>query len=137
LGKRLVIVGSGGEEQKLKSMAKQNIEFVGWASDEEVQKYYAGCRALIFPGEEDFGIVPVEAMACGKPVIAFGKGGALETVIEGTIGLFFYQQRGESVEHAVRMFETMTFDAGAIRDHAMKFRKERCKKELENFFASL
>ena len=137
LGKRLVIVGSGGEEQKLKTMAKQNIEFVGWASDDVVRKYYEGCSALIFPGEEDFGIVPVEAMACGKPVIAFGKGGVLETVIDGRTGMFFHEQAGGSIEQAVRKFETMAFDAGTIREHAMKFRKERCKEELKRYIASV
>ena len=81
LGYPLRIIGSGQEEKKLRALAKSNVEFMGWQSDEVVAKNYSRCRALIFPGEEDFGIVPLEAMGCGKLVIAYGKGGILETVV--------------------------------------------------------
>jgi glycosyltransferase involved in cell wall biosynthesis len=80
-GKRLLIIGTGNSQESLKKKAKNNIEFLGWSSDDEIAGYYKRCKALIFPGEEDFGIVPVEAQACGKPVIAYAKGGALETVV--------------------------------------------------------
>ncbi|MBI1805315.1 MAG: glycosyltransferase [Ignavibacteriae bacterium] len=130
LGEKLAIVGTGSEEKRLKAMAKPNIEFIGWANDDELQKYFSGCRALIFPGEEDFGIVPVEAMACGKPVIAFGKGGALETVVEGKTGLFFQEQSAESLERRVQEFREQEFDGRTIRDHAMKFSRERFSEEM-------
>jgi glycosyltransferase involved in cell wall biosynthesis len=133
LGKRLVIIGCGTEEKKLKSFAKTNIEFLGWASDEDIAKYYAGCRALIFPGEDDFGIVPVEAMACGKPVLAFAKGGALETVVEGKTGIFFYEQRAESVEKGVKKLEKMSFDNMMIREHSMKFDRNIFKSSIQEF----
>lgn len=133
LGKKLIIIGSGSEEKKLKLSAKQNIEFLGWASDEDIATCYAGCRALIFPGEDDFGIVPVEAMACGKPVIAFGKGGTLETVVDGKTGLFFSEQNVESIEEAVKKFEKMSFDGAAIRQHAMKFDRNIFKKSIGAF----
>jgi glycosyltransferase involved in cell wall biosynthesis len=80
-GKRLVIIGTGDYQETLMKKSKGNIEFLGWLSDDKISSYYERCRALIFPGEEDFGIVPVEAQACGKPVIAYAKGGALETVV--------------------------------------------------------
>jgi len=131
LGERLIIVGTGSEEKKLRPMAKKNIEFTGWAGDDALQNYYGNCRALIFPGEEDFGIVPVEAMACGKPVIAFGKGGAVETVVEGKTGLFFHEQKAESLEQKIKEFGGMRFDAAAIRTHAETFSKERFRTELK------
>ncbi len=81
LGFRMKIIGSGQDEARLIRMAGPTVEFLGWQPDEVVREHYARCRALLFPGEEDFGIVPLEAMACGKPIIAYGKGGALETVV--------------------------------------------------------
>jgi glycosyltransferase involved in cell wall biosynthesis len=95
--------------------------------------YYAGCRALIFPGEEDFGIVPVEAMACGKPVIAFGKGGALETVIDGTTGILFSEQNKESMESAIRKFTQLSFDGAVIRNHALQFDKHVFVRRVTEF----
>ena len=133
LGERLIVIGTGNQEKKLKSMAKTNIEFLGWANDDEVRKYYEGCRALIFPGEEDFGIVPVEAMACGKPVIAFGKGGALETVIDGVTGSFFHEQRPQSLEQAVRDFSNLNFKPEEMRKYALRFDRESFKAKIEKF----
>ena len=130
LGERLVIVGAGPEEKKLKAIAKRNIEFIGWTGDDDLRNYYAGCRALIFPGEEDFGIVPVEAMACGKPVIAFGKGGALETVVEGKTGLFFQELSPDSLAQKIGEFRDMHFDAQAIRNHSEKFGRRRFRDEV-------
>lgn len=124
LGSRLLIVGSGPEEAKLKERAEKNIEFLGWQPDEALAKYYAGCRALIFPGEEDFGIVPLEAMASGKPVIAFAKGGALETVVEGgahPTGVFFHTQNTGDLIDAVHRSEKSRFQPKKIRKHAEKF----------------
>jgi glycosyltransferase involved in cell wall biosynthesis len=143
IGRRLVIVGSGPESDKLKLIAKDNIEFLGWKGDNELAKIYAGCRALIFPGVEDFGIVPLEAMASGKPVIAFGKGGALETVINqgaNSTGIFFYEQTTDSLVSAIEEFKKKCFDPWLIRNHALEFDraifKERIKKYIEEKVAN-
>ncbi|MBI1937983.1 MAG: glycosyltransferase [Ignavibacteriales bacterium] len=132
-GKKLIIVGSGPENEKLRSLASSNIKFLGWADNKELQSLYGGCKALIFPGIEDFGIVPLEAMACGKPVIAYGKGGALETVVEGLTGTFFYEQNIESLSEAVKKFETAKFDGAAIREHAKKFDRAVFKESMRKY----
>ncbi len=121
LGKKLIIIGTGPERKRLQSMARRNIEFLGWVEGNHIAAYYAGSKALIFPGEEDFGIVPLEAMACGKPVIAFKKGGALETVIDGTTGIFFQEQKSGSLEEAIKTFSRSTFDGTTIRNHTRQF----------------
>jgi glycosyltransferase involved in cell wall biosynthesis len=140
----LKIVGSGAEEKKLRSMARSNVEFLGWLPDEVVADCYSKCRALIFPGEEDFGIVPLEAMACGKPVIAYGRGGALETVVphdddrraKGDIptGLFFYEQSIDALIEAVERFVRIEkeFDPVSIRNHTMKWDIEIFKEAIKN-----
>jgi glycosyltransferase involved in cell wall biosynthesis len=104
-GKRLLIMGDGSEKPKLAAMAKPNVEMVPWQSDAKVREYYARCKAFIFPGEEDFGITPLEAQASGRPVIAFAKGGALETVIDGETGLFFKEQTAEGIQDAIDRLE--------------------------------
>lgn len=145
LGLPLKIVGAGQDEKRLKGMAKRNIEFLGWRKDEEIAYLYARCRALIFPGEEDFGIVPVEAMASGRPVIAYGRGGVLETVmpLEGSrvkgqgspTGIFFYEQTPEALMEAVRLFEKKhgLFNPELIRKYSMRFDKEIFKKKIEDY----
>ncbi len=136
---RLVVVGRGPELPRLQKMAGSTIEFVDWQSPEKLQEYYGGCKALIFPGEEDFGIVPVEAMACGKPVIAFGRGGARETVlsVQGTegkgTGLFFHQQTVEALIQAVQESESIPWDAAFIRRHAEQFSRERFQQAYQDF----
>lgn len=137
IGERLIIVGVGSELEKLKNSAKPNIEFHGWASDEKLADYYADCKALIFPGEEDFGIVPLEAMASGKPVIAFAKGGALETVVENRTGIFFEEQNKESLIDAVRRFDIKKFNPDDIQRHALKFDREIFKEKLKTYIESL
>ena len=135
LGKYLVIVGDGPDERKLRSLAKPNIEFVGRVPPERLAEYYERCTALVFPGEEDFGIVPLEAMASGKPVIAYGKGGALETVVEsGTnrTGLFFRDQTVESLLEAIERFRVTTFDTEKIKEHALKFDRDTYKSKMKN-----
>ena len=138
-GKKLLVVGSGGDADHLKSIAKENIEFKGWASDEELKSYYAGCKALIFPGEEDFGIVPVEAQGYGKAVIAYAKGGALETVTpfpdDKATGVFFGEQTPESLNGAIEIFERNkdTFKLGAIKENALRFNRNRFKREIEKY----
>jgi len=136
LGEKLLIVGKGTETERLKAIAKSNIEFLGWRSDQELAQLYAGCKALIFPGEEDFGIVPLEAMAAGKPVIAFGKGGALETVVEGKTGTFFYEQTIDALRQAVRKANAIEFDPQSIRHHALQFSRPIYKEKMKEFINS-
>jgi glycosyltransferase involved in cell wall biosynthesis len=122
----LRVVGDGSEIRNLRAIAKDNIEFIGWASTEELHEHYAHCEALIFPGEEDFGIVPVEAMASGKPVIAYGRGGALETVVPGRTGLLFEHQHEDSLRRAVEQFQEnrAAYDPSKIGAFAAQFRPE-------------
>jgi len=127
----LKIIGTGPDEIALKRRAKKNIEFMGFLSDEDMKKYYAEARAFIFPAEEDFGIVPVEAMAAGRPVIAFKHGGAAETVVEGVTGTFFSEQSPQCLIDAVKNFDPEKYDSMKIRQHAEKFSKERFKKEFK------
>jgi glycosyltransferase involved in cell wall biosynthesis len=135
----LKIIGSGPEERHLKRMAGATVEFLGWESGSEVREAYAACRAVIFPGEEDFGIVPLEAMACGKPVIAYGKGGVLETVVpleessqQSPTGVFFHEQSADSLIEAVRSFDDQRglFDPSCIREHVRPFDRQRFKERI-------
>lgn len=120
-GTRLKIVGTGGELEKLRAIAAPNIEFLGWQSDDKITSLYRNCRMLIFPGEEDFGLVPLEAQACGKPVVAYGKGGALESVIANTSGIFFEEQTEQCLLTAVDKCASIKWDPSVIRAHAEKF----------------
>lgn len=135
LNRKLVVIGEGPEKQNLEKIANgdKNIEFLGRKPDEVVKKYMAECKALIFPGEEDFGIVPVEAQASGRPVIAYGKGGVLDSVIDGKTGVFFEKQEVEDVKQAILEAENINFDKEEIRKHALKFDEEEFRKKIENF----
>ena len=135
LGLPLKIIGSGPFLGTLKSMARPNVTFLGRLTDQEVADNYAACKALIFPGEEDFGIVILEANAAGRPVIAFKAGGALDTVIEGVNGLFFEESRVESLVEAIKSLENgkYSFDPQKIRNHALGFDKEIFKQKMWNF----
>jgi glycosyltransferase involved in cell wall biosynthesis len=132
-GDKLLIVGKGTETKRLRAMANPNIEFLGWKSDEDLARLYRGCKALIFPGEEDFGIVPLEAMATGKPVAAFGKGGALETVIDGKTGVFFKEQTAEALSSALRSLHAISFDPESIRKHALQFSRRYYMEKMKDF----
>lgn len=121
LGFPLKIVGTGTEYEDLRKEAEANIQFLGWKSDAEIVSLYQKCRCLVFPGEEDFGIVPVEAQACGRPVVAYGRGGALETVIPGKTGILFEKQDEDSLLQAVEECASRRWDAGRIRRHAECF----------------
>lgn len=123
-GEPLRIVGTGTEYTKLKAMARPNIQFTGWLSDEGILAQYQRCRMLIFPGEEDFGIVPVEAQACGKPVVAFGRGGVTETVKDGVSGLFFARQEPDALVDAVQRAAQEEWDPVTIRSHAIRFSQQ-------------
>lgn len=133
LGKKLVIIGDGPEKENLQKIAKENIIFLGRQPDDIVKKYMSECRALLYPGEEDFGIVPVETQACGRPVIAFGKGGVLDSVVDGKTGVLFKEQTVESLKEAIVKFETMSFNKEEIRKHAMNFDETVFQKKIRNF----
>jgi glycosyltransferase involved in cell wall biosynthesis len=138
-GEKLLIAGTGPEKEKLEKMAKKNIEFLGWQSDENLRSLYAGCRALIFPGVEDFGIVPLEAMASGKPVVAFGAGGALETVIadgDNATGIFFYEQTPQALRVALKSLSARSFDPYALRRHAEKFDRKEYKRQTAEYITN-
>lgn len=136
LGRRLVVIGGGPEEKRLRRLAAgcPDITFTGRAPDDELLAYLQKCRALLFCAEEDFGFVPLEAQACGRPVIAFGRGGARETVIDGTTGIFFDRQEPDSLADAILRFERLdaenVFDKNAIAAHAKSFTEERFAKEF-------
>lgn len=130
----LKIVGTGIEEDNLRRQAGFSASFLGKISDEELSEVYSGAKALIFTAEEeDFGIVPVEAMAHGRPVIAIRQGGVKETVVDGKTGIFFSELTVESLEDAIKKFEKMKFSAEDCREQAEKFSKERFKKEIRDF----
>ena len=131
-GKPLVVIGDGEQAAELRRLAGPTVQVLGRQPESVIHQKYARCRALLFPGEEDFGIVPVEAMASGRPVIAYGRGGVLETVIEGRTGLFFHEQTVESLLDAVKRFEEQesTFDPAEIRRHALGFDREVFKERF-------
>lgn len=129
----LKIIGDGPERKKLEKLANKNIEFFGELDGEDLEKYYQRCQALIFPQEEDFGIVPLEAMACGRPVIAYRAGGVLESTKEGETGIFFDEQTPEYLIRAINNFTPTKFNPKKIRDHVLKFDKELFKKKIKDF----
>ncbi len=132
-GKKLIIIGGGREEDYLRRIAGPNVTIKGRLSDDETRQYLEGCKAVIFPAEEDFGIVPVEAMACGKPVLAFGVGGALETVIPGETGELFAEQTLASIEDGLGRLITnyKKYQPEKIRKHAEKFAAQHFEKEVK------
>jgi glycosyltransferase involved in cell wall biosynthesis len=131
--KKLVVIGTGPDMDKIKKLKTSNIEILGYQPFTALKEYMEKARAFVFAAEEDFGIVTVEAQACGTPVIAFGKGGSLETVKKDETGLFFYEQTAGAIIEAVAMFEKQQFDHAAIRKHAEQFSAERFKREIKNF----
>ena len=139
LKRRLLIVGTGREEQRLKALAGSTIEFLGFVPDADLPPLYAHCRAFLFAADEDFGIVPVESQSYGRPVIAYGYGGSLETVRAGDpggrpdTGVFFAQQTVESVVEAIRRFEAIesSFIPAEIQRHARQFDTDVYKRQLD------
>ncbi len=129
----LVIIGSGRDEDRLKRLAGPTIRFTGRLSDQEVLYYYAHCRALILPGEEDFGITPLEAQASGRPVIAYAAGGALASVIDNVTGTFFHQQTVESLVEVLASFDERRFDPQTIHNHALEFDHLRFRRRIQQF----
>jgi glycosyltransferase involved in cell wall biosynthesis len=131
--KRLCVIGDGPEMEKIKKMAGKNIELLGFQPDDVLRKYLSRARAFVFAAEEDFGIAPVEAQASGTPVIAYGKGGVLESVVENQTGLFFKEQTVSCLIEAINRFEKMEFDSGLIRRNALRFDEARFKMEFKQF----
>lgn len=138
LGLPLIIIGGGSEEKKLRDIAKDNIKFLGKLSDEEIVEYYAQSKAFIFPGEEDFGITPIEAQASGTPVIAYGRGGALDTVKDGKSGVLFMEQTVESLIQAVQRFEKsgVSWDAKQIKENSEQFSVQNFRYKLKSYIDS-
>jgi glycosyltransferase involved in cell wall biosynthesis len=131
--KKLIVIGDGPEMKKIKSLATDNIQLLGYQSFDVLKDYMSKAKAFVFAAEEDFGIVPVEAQACGTPVIAYGKGGALETVIHGVTGIHFREQSVDCLIGAVNDFEKVVFNKQAIRDHALIFSPENFNERLKSF----
>jgi glycosyltransferase involved in cell wall biosynthesis len=129
----LVIIGSGRDLDRLKTLAGPTIRFTGRLSDEEVIYYYTHCRALLFPGEEDFGITPLEAQAAGRPVIAYQAGGALASVVDGITGAFFQQQTVDSLATVLASFDERMYNPHVIRNHALEFDKPRFSRRILQF----
>lgn len=121
LGKRLLIIGDGPDRKRLESLAGPNTQLLGRLSDTEVSKYMSGCRAFLFPGEEDFGMTPLEANAAGKPCVAYAGGGAFDTVIDGVTGTLFKDASPDSMLEALQRIESKTWDPHTLRRHAEKF----------------
>jgi len=128
--RRLVVIGGGEMLPRLRKLAGPTVTILGPQPIDALKRYYSRCRALVFPGEEDFGIVPVEAMASGRPVVAFGRGGATETVVEGVTGLFFEEQTAEGIRGAIQEFERLKFDPDAIRAHSQQFNPDRFASQI-------
>ncbi|MFC1640626.1 glycosyltransferase [Patescibacteria group bacterium] len=133
IGVPLKIFGSGEEENNLRRIAGPNIEFIGPIGTEEKQELYSRAFAFLHPAEEDFGITPLESMSFGRPVIAFGRGGALETVQPGVTGEFFHEQCEKSFLHVLRNFNHRRYDPNVIREHAMAFNEMRFKETIRNY----
>ncbi|MGQ9804884.1 MAG: glycosyltransferase family 4 protein [Chlorobiales bacterium] len=129
--KKLVLIGEG--DKAILKNATRNIEVIGFQPFESLKTYLASAKAFVYAAEEDFGITIVEAQACGTPVIAFGKGGATETVIDGKTGVLFSQQTAESLKESVKKFEQMTFDANAIRKNAERFNRTVFAESIKTF----
>ena len=141
----LEIIGDGPEYKNLKLKIKRlkldNVKLMGFVPDEELPYYYQNCLAYLICNEEDFGISPIEAMSFGKPVLAYKKGGAAETVLEGVTGEFFFQPKPEKLAEAIRVFneniKNGRYDASAIKEYSRKFSFERFKKEMLDLVENL
>jgi glycosyltransferase involved in cell wall biosynthesis len=136
LGLPLVIIGDGRDRAGLQAMARPNIKFLGRVPYDELGQLMARCRAFILPGLEDFCIAPVEAQAAGRPVIAFARGGALDTVVEGVTGTFFHEQSPQALAEAIRSFDDTRYDSAVIREHAERFDTTVFKQQLSQFIES-
>jgi glycosyltransferase involved in cell wall biosynthesis len=137
LKRPLVVIGDGPARAQLEKLAGPAVKFLGWQNDAAVAHYAARCRALLFPGEEDFGMTPLEVNAAGRPVIAYRSGGALETVVAGHTGLFFEAPTADSLVQAITDFETRSWDAQALRHHAETFSRAVFAARLTEFLKAV
>jgi glycosyltransferase involved in cell wall biosynthesis len=133
LGRNLIVIGSGSAMQSLEAQAGPTVKFVGRASDADVEYYASRCRALIFPGEEDFGMAPLEVAAAGRPTIAYRAGGAIETVIENVTGVFFDKQTTENLAEGIERFERLEWSSASLRKHAEGFSTEVFRERFASF----
>ena len=133
LNRRLIVIGEGPDRKRLEQLAGKQTEFLGRQPDEVVAKYASSCRALLFPGEEDFGMVPLEINASGRPVIAYRAGGAMETVIEGKTGIFFNDQSVASMASAIEEFESRIWNRQVMRLHSEKFDNKVFTERISDF----
>ena len=131
--KRLIVIGEGPELSRVKALARENVTVLGYQEFDVLIDHMQRAKAFVFAAKEDFGIIPLEAQACGTPVVAFGQGGCLETVRDGLTGVYFKQQTSLSVIKAINEFELKTFNPVEIRKHALSFSEERFKEQLLNF----
>jgi glycosyltransferase involved in cell wall biosynthesis len=133
--RKLIVAGDGPQMSLIKKKASNNVEILGYVENKELKEYMQKAKAFIFAANEDFGIVPVEAQACGTPVIAYGFGGSKETVIDGKTGIFFFEQTVDAIVEAVSNFEKNQdkYDPNVIREHALKFSKSRFLEQFKNF----
>jgi len=134
--KKLVVIGAGEEYEYIKAIAKDNIQVLGYQEDAVLVDYMQKARAFIYAAVEDFGIVPVEAMACGTPVIALGIGGTAESVVDGKTGVHFDKQNKESIKEAVTRFDSIEFDSTAIANHAQNFSSLKFQQKFKDFVLS-
>jgi glycosyltransferase involved in cell wall biosynthesis len=133
---RLLVVGTGPSERKLRARAPSNVEFLGWLPDEDLRTLYRGCQAVILPGVEDFGIVPLEALACGTPVVALGTGGVLDTVKDGETGVLFPEPTAISLSHAIDRVSRLRFNRELLRNWALDFSRERFLTRMREFITA-
>lgn len=132
LGKHLKIIGEGPDRKRLEKIAGPTVEFYGWRQSDELKDLMCDAQAVLFPGDEDFGLVPLESMACGTPVVAFRSGGALETMLEGKTGEFFTQPTAESLANVLQNFDRKKYKKEELIAQAKKFSRERFEKEIRS-----
>jgi glycosyltransferase involved in cell wall biosynthesis len=137
LGRRLLIIGDGPDRARLMANAGKTVSFLGHLPDSEVEHYAARCRALIFPGEEDFGMAPLEIAAAGRPTIAYRAGGAVETILDGVTGIFFDRPEPADLAAAIMRFERIEWSAAALRSHAEKFGIDVFQSRIRTFLAKV
>jgi len=136
IGARLVVAGTGPDHERLAASAPPNVEFVGHVDDDRLVPLMQRCKALVFPSRDDFGLIPVEAMACGRPVIAYAGGGSLYTSAPGVTGELFEEQTADAIEAAVREFDPGAYDPARIRAHAMQWDSGRFRERLVEHVAA-